>query len=59
VSYSEVIRRDTTPEVVETRLRERGYHLFVADVTLPEVAAQGFEVLKVVVPELLMAYSQA
>ena len=59
VSYSEVIRRDTTPEAVEARLCERGYHLFVADVTLPEVAAQGFEVLKVVVPELLMTYVHA
>jgi len=59
VSYLDVTRRDTTPEVVETRLCERGYHLFVADVTLPEVAAQGFEVLKVVVPELLITYAQA
>ena len=58
-SYTELTRRDTSPEAVEERLRERGYHLFVADVTLPEVAAQGFEVLKVVVPELLVGYSHA
>ena len=38
------------------KIRDRGYHLFVADVTLPEIRAEGFEALKVVIPELHPLY---
>jgi hypothetical protein len=37
-------------------LRELGYHVLVADITLPEIAHAGFEVLKVVIPELHAPY---
>ena len=56
VKYVDIIRRNTSLEDVVEKLRKRGDHLFVADVTLPEIAEQGFEVLKVVAPELLFPY---
>ena len=36
--------------------RRRKYHMFVADITLPEIKEKGFEVLKVIIPELHPLY---
>ncbi len=33
-------------------LKTKGYHIFSADITLPELRNKGFEVVKVLVPEL-------
>ncbi len=38
------------------QLEKRGFEVFVADITLPAVERQGFEVLKVVCPDLLPMY---
>jgi hypothetical protein len=37
-------------------MRRRGYHVFVADMTLPVIKEKGFEAVKVVIPELHPLY---
>jgi len=56
VSYRELTTRNTDSSKVVETLFSRGYHLFVADITLPDIRERGFEVLKVVIPELHPLY---
>ncbi len=42
----------TTPEETAQRIVERGNPIYIVDLTLPEVAAAGFEAIRVVIPEL-------
>ncbi|MCP5114192.1 MAG: hypothetical protein GY953_25455 [bacterium] len=56
MSFQELAGVRVTAAQTIDRLRERGYHVFVADMTLPQVREKGFEVLKVVVPELHPTY---
>ena len=35
---------------------ERNYHIYVADITIDELTCVGFEVLKVIIPELHPLY---
>ena len=37
-------------------LSHKGYHIFVADITLPEIRKNGFEAIKVIIPELHPMY---
>jgi hypothetical protein len=37
-------------------MKDRGFHIYVADLTLPKIRAHGFEVKKVVIPELHPLY---
>ncbi|MBS3081540.1 YcaO-like family protein [Candidatus Pacearchaeota archaeon] len=53
----EGLRNVTVPfERVLERFREKGFDIYVADITLPEIREAGFEAVKVVVPELLPLY---
>ncbi len=45
-----------TLEQAKHAILDRGFHIYVADVTLPELKQAGFEVLRVVVPELHPLY---
>ena len=55
-SWEELKRINVTADEAVRRLTERGYHVFEADITLPEVREQGFEAVRVVVPELHALY---
>lgn len=56
VNWEQLKERTVSADDVVQQLAGRGYHVFVADVTLPEVRDQGFEVVRVVVPELHALY---
>ena len=56
VGYDELVLRTKTLEQTQNAVLDRGFHIYVADVTLPELKQAGFEVLRVVVPELLPLY---
>ncbi len=56
VSYKELQKKDLTFEQALEAIKKRGYNLFVADITLPEVRNSGFETLKVVIPEFHPLY---
>ncbi len=55
VDYTEIARRTSLEEVLRI-MQTRRYHVFVADITLPPVHEAGFEVMKVVIPELHPLY---
>ncbi len=52
VSFGDLPASSLTLEEVIGIFRARQFHVFAADVTLPEIRRQGFEVYKVVIPEL-------
>lgn len=56
VGYDELVSRSLTLEQAKNALLDRGFHIYVADVTLPALKQAGFEVLRVVVPELHPLY---
>lgn len=56
VGYDELVSRSRTLDQAKNALLDRGFHIYVADVTLPELKQAGFEVLRVVVPELHPLY---
>ena len=56
VHYSNLNTRKINLVDVLEKLRIKGYHLFVADISLPEIKPYGFEVLKVLIPELHPLY---
>ena len=52
IEYQNLVGKDSSfQEALET-MRERHYHVFAADITLPPLQKQGIEVVKVVIPEL-------
>jgi ribosomal protein S12 methylthiotransferase accessory factor len=55
-NYASLCAEPLTLEGITGRLREKGYHILAADITLPEIARAGFEVVKVVIPELHTMY---
>jgi len=56
VHYDELARKNTTVQKILQTFKSRGYHVFVADITLRDIAERGFETLKVMVPELHPLY---
>lgn len=56
VTYRDLKSKDITFKKALESLQSRGYHIFVADITLPIIRNAGFEVLKVVIPELHPLY---
>ena len=56
VGYDEVASRSKTLEQAKKAILDRGFNIYVADVTLPELKEAGFEVLRVLVPEFLPLY---
>jgi len=57
VAFHEIAdKAAVTLDGVLDRLAGKGFHVFVADVTLPEVREAGFEAVKVIVPELHPLY---
>ena len=56
VSYASLTDKPPTLAQVIDQLSGKGYRILVADITLPELAKRGFEVLKVVIPELHPLY---
>jgi hypothetical protein len=56
VSYGDLPGGELTIPGVTQTLAARGYHVFLADITRPEMKAHGFETVKVVIPELHPLY---
>jgi thiazole/oxazole-forming peptide maturase SagD family component len=56
VSYMSLRSIITNPKEILNELRRRNFNVFVADITLPEIKRKGFEVKKVIVPELHPLY---
>jgi thiazole/oxazole-forming peptide maturase SagD family component len=56
VPYSELNRKMKNINSALNLLKNKGYHVFVADITLPKIKQQDFEVLKVIIPELHPLY---
>jgi hypothetical protein len=56
VKYAELTKKKRTIKGILEEMRRRGYHVFVADMTLPVIKEKGFEAVKVVIPELHPLY---
>jgi len=56
VPYDLLTQKNTTLEETLDTLRRKDCNVFVADITLPEIAQQGFQTVKVIVPELHPLY---
>lgn len=56
VSYLELAKRTISFGNAIEAVQNKGYHLFVADLTIPAIKQHGFETLKVVIPELHPLY---
>jgi AICAR transformylase/IMP cyclohydrolase PurH len=56
IDFDNLPRYDANIDDTFNRLNSMGYHLYSADITLPEIADAGFEVKKVIVPELHPLY---
>ena len=56
VSYRDLKRNNTNLEKSIRTLKSKGYHIFVADMTIAPIRNGGFEALKIVIPELHPLY---
>ncbi len=56
VVYADIPKKKISLDDVVNSMTSRGYNLFVADITLPEIRNAGFQTLKVVIPELHPLY---
>jgi ribosomal protein S12 methylthiotransferase accessory factor len=56
VAWDDLAEKIITPDQARAAILDRGFHIYVADVTAPVVRDAGFEVLRVVVPELHPLY---
>ena len=56
VNYNKLAEGDITEDEAVNKIKSRGYNIFSADITLPEVRKQGFEGKKVIIPELHPLY---
>ncbi len=56
IKFADLKRNVFDMSSVIEMFKKRGYHVFVADITLPEIREKGFEVLKVIIPELHPMY---
>ncbi|MBI2499445.1 YcaO-like family protein [Candidatus Woesearchaeota archaeon] len=56
IEYDELRERDIEFTEAVRNITLRNFHIFAADLTLPKLREKGFEVLKVVIPELHPLY---
>lgn len=56
INYEKLKEKDITFEQALDTVKTRGYNIFVADMTIPEVKEAGFETLKIIIPELHPLY---
>lgn len=56
ISYDEIKGKQTSINKTIEMIKSLGYNIFVADITLDKIADKGFEVVKVIVPEMLPLY---
>lgn len=56
ISYNDLKRKNISLKKAINQVMSRGYNILVSDLTLPEVRREGFETLKVVIPELHPMY---
>lgn len=56
VDYTKLRFSNTKQSEALKNIKEKGYNIFVADITLPFLKRAGFEVLKVIIPELHPLY---
>ena len=56
VKYNQLEIQTTNFDQSLKLMKEKGFHVFVSDITLPEIKTGGFEALKVVIPELHPLY---
>lgn len=56
INYSRLSEMTVSLNKAMDELKSRGYHVFLGDLTLPEIRRAGFEVIKVLIPELHPLY---
>ena len=56
VRYDELASECRTLDEAQRLILDRGFHIYTAEVTLPELDQAGFEVLRVLIPELHPLY---
>jgi|SRR3989344_946412 len=56
VDYKSISKKDMSLKNALEIINNRGYSLFVSDITLPRIKDSGFETLKVLIPELHPLY---
>ena len=56
ISFQELCRKKRTVHHSLRHLQQRGFHILLADMTLPAIKKAGFEVVKVIIPELHPLY---
>ena len=56
VCYNSISDRHMSVRGALQIIKDRGYSVYVSDITLPEVKERGFETLKILIPELHPLY---
>lgn len=56
ISYEDLKQKNMTFEQALSVVKSHGYNIFVADMTFPQIRDEGFEALKVIIPELHPLY---
>ncbi len=56
IEYKKLIKNKKTPKKILDIIKDKDFNIYVADITLPEIKEGGFQVLKVVIPELHSLY---
>lgn len=56
IEYNTLSEKDTSLKASTQTILNKGYDVFIADITLPEIRTAGFEVLKVLIPQLHPLY---
>jgi len=56
IPYRPILKKRISLETAMRNVSSKGFNILVADITLPEIRKQGFETLKVVIPELHPLY---
>lgn len=56
IKFDDLPKYASSPEETLKKLETMNYHIFLSEVTLPEIGDAGFEVSKVIVPELHPLY---
>ena len=56
IDYNDLLDNELTLEQAIDSVKSRGFNIYVADITLDKIREQGFEALKVVIPELHPLY---
>lgn len=56
ISYKNMLKKKISLENAIRNVSSKGFNILVLDITLPEIKGKGFEVLKVIIPELHPLY---